>query len=188
VHLASNTVALALQMRSWSARRRGHHVEGALFGLGAIGALTVAGYLGGHLVYVQRVGVDAEVKLVGDDGWHPACRTDDIVHDNQPFGATVEGARVVLVRRGGYVYALAATCTHAGGPLDEGEVHGNVLVCPWHHSEFCLDTGEVERGPATTPEPVYETRLRAGMIEVRRSDPERAGRVAAVDLTAVAQA
>ena len=65
------------------------------------------------------------------------------------------------------IYAIGNVCSHAGGPLDQGEVHGDAITCPWHGSTFCLADGAVERGPATTPQPVYETRLRGDTIELR---------------------
>jgi nitrite reductase/ring-hydroxylating ferredoxin subunit/uncharacterized membrane protein len=186
VHLASNTMALVLELQSWSARRKGHHIRGALLGLGGLAAVTVGGYLGGHLSFVLREGVNAEVGVLDDEEWHEAWLFDDLV-DDQPVGVTIDDARIVLVRRRGRVFALAAVCTHAGGPLDQGEVQGDVIVCPWHGSEFCLWDGVVERGPAVTPEPVYATRVRAGTVEVHRvEDP--AERFALGELSAPAAA
>jgi nitrite reductase/ring-hydroxylating ferredoxin subunit len=121
------------------------------------------------LVYTLRVGVDAEVPVVADGEWHEACRAADLVEDH-PFGVTVDGNRIVLVRRRGEVYALAAVCSHAGGPLDRGEVHGAVIQCPWHGSEFCLYDGSVMRGPAASAQPGYATRVTDGAVYVRLAD------------------
>jgi nitrite reductase/ring-hydroxylating ferredoxin subunit len=96
----------------------------------------------------------------------PAVALDELA-EGEPRGVTVDGVDVVLVRRGGVVHALAATCTHAGGPLDEGSVDGGCISCPWHGSTFTLVDASIVRGPATTPQPVYETRLVDGQIEVR---------------------
>jgi nitrite reductase/ring-hydroxylating ferredoxin subunit/uncharacterized membrane protein len=181
VHMASNGVATLLELASWSARRRGHHVRGAFLGVVAIGVATVGGYLGGHLAYARRVGVDVDVPVVSDDGWHTACRVDELI-EGEPISATVEGSRVAVVLQGQRVYALAAVCTHAGGPLDRGEVRDGVIVCPWHGSEFCLDDGRVVRGPAASAEPVYETRIRGGLVEVRPARVLNGGRVSGVDL------
>jgi nitrite reductase/ring-hydroxylating ferredoxin subunit len=76
----------------------------------------------------------------------------------------------VLVSRseGGEVCAIANTCTHRGGLLNEGERDGNVVTCPWHGSQFDLCFGEVLRGPARVPQQRFETRVREGKIEVRR--------------------
>ena len=75
--------------------------------------------------------------------------------------------RIVLVRRGTQVYALNEVCSHLGGPLADGKVEGNGIVCPWHGSRFALADGHVLDGPATLPEPALETRVRDGQIEVR---------------------
>jgi len=62
---------------------------------------------------------------------------------------------------------MSATCAHAGGPLDRGTIRDNAIVCPWHGSTFCLSDGALERGPATHAQPVYETRMRGDVVEVR---------------------
>jgi nitrite reductase/ring-hydroxylating ferredoxin subunit/uncharacterized membrane protein len=167
VHAGGNSIGILLEVASWSARRRGHHVRGAVLGASALGVMTAAGYLGGHLVFARRVGPTVETPLIADPGWHSVCRGDDLV-DDQPFGTDVEGVTVVVVRRGAEVYALAARCNHAGGPLDRGSVQNGAIACPWHGSRFCLRDGRVVRGPASTPQPTYETRIRAGVVEIRR--------------------
>jgi nitrite reductase/ring-hydroxylating ferredoxin subunit len=42
----------------------------------------------------------------------------------------------------GQLYALDGTCPHAGGPLGQGMLTGNALMCPWHAYEFDPVTGE----------------------------------------------
>ena len=73
----------------------------------------------------------------------------------------------MLLRREGRIHAIAATCPHAGGPLEEGEVSGKTVTCPWHGSSFDLDTGAVINGPAVYDVPCFETRVQNGQIEVR---------------------
>jgi nitrite reductase/ring-hydroxylating ferredoxin subunit/uncharacterized membrane protein len=172
-HMAANTAALVMQVVSWRARRRGHHLRGALVGAAALGAVAAGGYLGGHLVFSRRVGVDHEVAVVEDARWQTVCLVDELV-SGEAIGATVDGVRIALVRSAGTVYALAAHCSHAGGPLDRGTVRDDTLVCPWHGSAFCLRDGDVVRGPATAPQPTYETRVRGDLVEVRPAMHEHA--------------
>ena len=41
----------------------------------------------------------------------------------------------------GEVHALEGICLHAGGPLGQGALHGDTLVCPWHAWEYNCRTG-----------------------------------------------
>ena len=79
---------------------------------------------------------------------------------------------LVLMKRGGEVLALNATCSHLGGPLAEGKLVDEWCVeCPWHASRFDFRDGSVTRGPAAYPQPKYETRVRDDMVEARLARP-----------------
>ena len=48
-----------------------------------------------------------------------------------------------------------------------GDSSGEACIsCPWHASTFSLETGEVLRGPATSPQPKFDTRITNGQVEV----------------------
>jgi nitrite reductase/ring-hydroxylating ferredoxin subunit len=79
----------------------------------------------------------------------------------------VRGIAVLLTRHDDDVRAIAATCPHRGAPLDEGKVDGEVVTCPWHGSQFCLRDGALLAGPSPTGIESYETRVRAGSVEIR---------------------
>jgi nitrite reductase/ring-hydroxylating ferredoxin subunit len=128
--------------------------------------MALGGYLGGHLVFSRRVGVDVEVPIVDLRIYRTVGRIDDFV-DGVPRRVEVDGVPIVVVRTGETVHALAAVCSHAGGPLDEGRVEAGVVQCPWHGSEFSLADGSVRRGPATAPQPRYAARVRDDFVEVR---------------------
>jgi nitrite reductase/ring-hydroxylating ferredoxin subunit len=65
------------------------------------------------------------------------------------------------------VHALKETCSHAGGPLSEGELRGDTIICPWHASAFRLSDGAVRHGPASTRQVAYRARINDGQVEVQ---------------------
>lgn len=48
---------------------------------------------------------------------------------------------IVLIKKHNKIFALNNECPHMGGPLGEGEVENNELVCPWHQWRFNIETG-----------------------------------------------
>ncbi|HZL66759.1 MAG TPA: Rieske (2Fe-2S) protein, partial [Candidatus Limnocylindrales bacterium] len=71
--------------------------------------------------------------------------------------------------RGDRLFAMAETCSHFSGPLSEGKLEGDTVVCPYHFSRFALEDGRVLDGPAVHPQPCLEVRTRNGQIEVRHA-------------------
>ena len=47
----------------------------------------------------------------------------------------LDGDPVVLANVDGQVFAFAGECTHRSGPLGEGSLEGDVVICPWHSGE-----------------------------------------------------
>lgn len=58
----------------------------------------------------------------------------------------------------GKFYAISDVCTHDGGPLVDGELEGEYIICPRHGARFNVKTGE-ETLPAYTPVPLYEVKI-----------------------------
>jgi len=52
------------------------------------------------------------------------------------------GPAVCVVNQGGRFRAVSVVCPHLGGPLAEGELRGDVLVCPWHGWQFRFANGQ----------------------------------------------
>ena len=73
---------------------------------------------------------------------------------------------VLLYRKGEKIYAIAATCSHLGGPLGEGTFTDDCVTCPWHGSTFRLRDGAVVHGPATSPQPRFAARVVGGRVEL----------------------
>jgi nitrite reductase/ring-hydroxylating ferredoxin subunit/uncharacterized membrane protein len=166
VHAACNGTAAVLFGASLAARLAGARGRGKLLALAGMGALGAGGYLGGHLTYAEGVGVDTTVFEDYPEDWTQAL-ADAALGEGEMKAVDVDGAAILIARSGGRVYALADTCVHRGGSLAEGELAGDCVTCPLHGSTFQLADGSVERGPAAYPQPVLETRVRDGSIEVR---------------------
>jgi 3-phenylpropionate/trans-cinnamate dioxygenase ferredoxin component len=48
---------------------------------------------------------------------------------------------------GGYYQVLSGSCPHEGGPLGNGILLGNSVVCPWHGFDFDVRTGACNVAP-----------------------------------------
>jgi len=167
-HAVANSAALALYGASLAARRRGDRSKGVALGLAGAGALGFAGYLGGHLTYAQGVGVDQTVFDAGPADWTDAAGVDELA-EGEPTRVSVGETPVLLLRRGETMHALHDRCSHRGCSLvGRGEVSGDRIECTCHGSRFSLEDGALLRGPATQPQPAFETRERDGRVEIRR--------------------
>lgn len=80
--------------------------------------------------------------------------------------ATVGATRIVVSHHEGRFGAIAGTCNHAGGPLDEGQLDGPYVVCPWHHWKFHCRTGRGEPGYEADAVPSYDVRVADGRLFV----------------------
>ncbi|HEX2909908.1 MAG TPA: Rieske 2Fe-2S domain-containing protein [Chloroflexia bacterium] len=166
IHALLNTGALTANCASWILRRRGQRKLAVLLSTSAFGVASFSAYLGGELVFELGTMVNHNAWTHGPEDWVPLMAVTDLP-ENALCKAEANGTNLVLVRQAGKVYALNETCSHAGGPLSEGQLEGETVICPWHGSRFCLRDGKVLDGPATFKAPVYEVRERDGQIEVR---------------------
>jgi nitrite reductase/ring-hydroxylating ferredoxin subunit/uncharacterized membrane protein len=172
VHAISNNVATSAYAASWFARRAGRRKTGIVLSLVGATAISVGGWLGGHLSYAMGVGVDTTAFQHGETDWTYLADEAD-VQVGVLSAADFAGVPVLLTRTDEGIVALADRCTHRGAPLHEGELRDGCVVCPWHGSAFALD-GAVVEGPATRPQAAYEVRTSAGQVFARRSEEPRA--------------
>ena len=77
-----------------------------------------------------------------------------------------DGKRIAVFNLGGSFHAIDDTCTHRGGPLSEGRIDGEEVVCPWHGAHFNIKTGAVCAPPATAAVARYDVRVSGDDIEV----------------------
>ena len=171
VHAAANVVGLAFYAKSISARRQGNRFSATALGLMGMGTMSLGGYLGGHLTLVRGIGVNKTLMEAPSKDWLTAITDDELV-EGKPQLVDLEDVPTLLYKSGGNRYALSNRCTHAGGPLNEGEFFESSTAepcvrCPWHQSVFSLRDGSVVHGPAAIPEPSYDVRVADGKVEVR---------------------
>ncbi len=65
---------------------------------------------------------------------------DDLL-DGEMCGAVVDGAKVLVARLDGRLYAYDDRCPHLGVALSEGALEGGVITCRAHHYQFDARTG-----------------------------------------------
>jgi nitrite reductase/ring-hydroxylating ferredoxin subunit len=160
-----NIAATTLFAAAFVKRRGDSHAGGR--GLAWTGYAIALGsaYLGGDLVYAERIGV-THAAVHEPDAFTPVAQSAALPDEAMTRGRN-DDVDVLLTRQHGQLCALAHPCAHLGGPLSEGTLKDGSVVCPWHGSEFALDDGHVINGPATQPQPCFEVREQGGSIEVK---------------------
>jgi nitrite reductase/ring-hydroxylating ferredoxin subunit/uncharacterized membrane protein len=164
VHATLNGTATLLYATSFLARGSCDAAGIALSTLG-YGTVALSALYGGELSLDEQIGVNHAHAAEP-----PSDEVDVGLLDDVPDGGMrrvdAHGYPIVLVRRGVTVFALAATCAHQGGPLDQGTLDGETITCPWHGSTFCVTDGSIVNGPAAEPQPVLRARVLDGRVRV----------------------
>ena len=158
-------VSLAMRLAAPSTR------TGAVM-LALVGWLlaVVGGYLGGHLTFRYGTMVNRNAFREFPEEYVEVGKSGDFA-EGRLKRVDVPAGPVLVLRRDGTLHAISAVCSHAGGPLDEGTLEQDTIICPWHGSRFCMLDGRVEGGPATFRQPAFEVRERHGAVELRLPVP-----------------
>ena len=75
------------------------------------------------------------------------------------------GQSIAVFNVGGNYYAIENTCPHRGGPLAEGMMAGEEVICP-HGSRFDVKTGSVLTPPARRGVRSFPVRINGDDVEV----------------------
>jgi nitrite reductase/ring-hydroxylating ferredoxin subunit/uncharacterized membrane protein len=132
--------------------------------------LLLGAYVGGHLTFGIGAAVNHNAFFAGPANFVRVGSRDDFP-EGEMRRVDAAGLPVVILRREGLLYAMGAVCSHAGGPLNEGKLDGDVVTCPWHFSKFCFRDAHVVGGPATFDQPALIARERGGIVEVKLAYP-----------------
>jgi nitrite reductase/ring-hydroxylating ferredoxin subunit/uncharacterized membrane protein len=165
LHGLLNITATALYATAYALRKSGSRSAGTSCALAGYTIALGAAFLGGDLVYDQRIGV-THADVPQPEEFTPVAQASQLA-ENSMMRAKTPDADALLVRQHGRLCGLAHPCTHLGGPLSEGTLKDGSVVCPWHGSEFALGDGHVIKGPASISQPCLEVRERGGTIEVK---------------------
>src|SRR5262249_36680450 len=79
---------------------------------------------------------------------------------------SVRGRELAISFRDGQFGAVANACNHVGGPLGEGRLDGDYIVCPWHNWKFHRCTGMGEPGFEEDRVPSYPVKAENGRLHV----------------------
>jgi nitrite reductase/ring-hydroxylating ferredoxin subunit/uncharacterized membrane protein len=168
IHAILNSTGLALNVASLVLRRRGSRSTGRALSAVAYGGALFSAHLGGILSFGLGVRVNRTAFESPEHEWVAVLREDELEGLESKL-VEVDGEPALVTRStDGRICAIAARCSHLGGPLAQGERAGDVVTCPWHGSQFDVCSGDVIAGPAAFPQPVYESRVVGGRIELRR--------------------
>jgi multimeric flavodoxin WrbA/nitrite reductase/ring-hydroxylating ferredoxin subunit len=95
---------------------------------------------------------------MSDKNWHDAGPVDSLKKlavQEIKIGNTV----IALSYSNGEFGAISGICNHVGGPLGQGHLDGEFVVCPWHHYKFNRKSGSGEPGFEEDCIPQYELRI-----------------------------
>src|SRR5499426_2314519 len=90
----------------------------------------------------------------------------DELKDGEMKQVDADGTNILLARVNGNYYAVGAICPHYGGPLAEGALCGERVICPWHHASFDVRTGDLLEPPAFDALPRYEVKIEGERVIV----------------------
>src|SRR5512135_3848994 len=100
------------------------------------------------------------------DTWHLLGTRDELLA-RAPFAVKIERHRVAVFHHEGRFRAISDICNHRGGPLSEGRLHGEFVMCPWHAWEYSVITGKGPAGYDEEQVPVYAVEERADGVYLK---------------------
>lgn len=102
--------------------------------------------------------------------WVAVCRRRDIPA-GRGWPVRVGEVQIAVFDAAGGLRAVENVCRHVGNPIDDGDVRGEVVTCPWHGWRYDLRSGEqltaFGRKPGLRTFPV---RLSGDVVEVEVRD------------------
>jgi len=104
-------------------------------------------------------------EIIYDTKYFKIAKAVDLPNGERLF-FELDGKPIVLFSLNGEYLAIEDVCTHDQGPVGEGELDGEQIICPRHGARFDIRTGKVLSFPAVTDLKVYKVRVKDEYIEV----------------------
>jgi nitrite reductase/ring-hydroxylating ferredoxin subunit/multimeric flavodoxin WrbA len=98
--------------------------------------------------------------------WHRLGTKDELLA-RAPFTVKLDRHTIAVFPYQGQVRAISNTCNHKGGPLCEGRLRGEFVMCPWHGWEYSVVTGKGPEGSGEDAAAVYAIEERADGVYVQ---------------------
>jgi len=167
LHALLNGSVTLINLTSAILRLTGQRRTAITLAATAYAITTYSAYIGGELSYSNGIGINHVAWEGGSDDYTAVMDEQDLM-PGKLTRVDAAGIPAVIVKDGATIYAIAATCSHLAGPLDEGTYKDGVVYCPWHNSGFRMSDGCVVNSPAVYAQPTFAVRTRNGKIELRR--------------------
>jgi len=104
---------------------------------------------------------------MSDKSWHDLGPIEQY-QDTPVSQAKVDNLTLAITWQNGEFGAISGLCNHVGGPLGQGGLDGEYVVCPWHHWKFHCRTGLGEPGYEEDAVPSHAVKIEAGHLFVSR--------------------
>ncbi|PYO81906.1 MAG: hypothetical protein DMD65_10585, partial [Gemmatimonadetes bacterium] len=98
--------------------------------------------------------------------WHRLGTKSELL-ERVPFSVKVDRHAVAVFFYDGQFRAIGNTCNHKGGPLCDGRLRGEFVMCPWHAWEYSVITGRGPEGYDEEQVPVFALEARDDGVYVQ---------------------
>lgn len=186
-HALVNIGMLLLFVIAYINRHHEFSLISIILEIGGILLMFIAGWMGGTLVVRNQIGINPryaeagkwkEARFGKQNGLVAVATAGELQTDQMKL-LRLNNKRVVLAKTETGYAAFNDHCSHKGGSLAGGAMICGTVQCPWHGSQFDVNTGAVRAGPATDGITVYQTFEKEGKIylDTGTGSPGTAGQV-----------
>ncbi len=108
-----------------------------------------------------------ESAPVVEEAWHDIGSAAELASSSLRE-VEIPGTTIALICRDGEFRAMSNVCNHVGGPLGQGRLEGDYVLCPWHQWGFHRETGKGKPGHMCEGHqvPCYAVKVENGRVLV----------------------